>query len=512
MKKKLCLIIACCMVLTLGACTDPQDPTETTAAPTTEPMQETTQPTAEPTTEPTVEPTTEPDPVYNDSLLSELTVDSTVPGQEEVPLSFRIPQLVDDTPDAAALNELLASRIADFEEGRTQFKTIQWRNYWNGPQVSLILEQHHCMTDDIEYDAYTYDFAQGMSIENEDLISAMHLGYDDVLWMVRHAAENYYDGLSAEMQESLGADAHRMVSRAKTLSYDNLDPDSMPLYVGQNGKLHAIMDIGYTSGSGATKQDLVLEPMPTSALPKAATSSNVQAVYRLNEIILVFEYTAKGNIEPNQEYRVNGLSGVYQDMQIASLGPDGDEYLVLLNDMGRVTVCNLTQGAAINGRFYAAPLLRPFEPVEKLEKSEDGKLVFVTESGKRIDAYEEISYTMDSMNSYPWNRSWGHDTDDGYYGAATQVNEDGATVFSWDRNGEVIAGGRMVYDGMDEYGLRYHVIADPALGDEGIYQLTISAPVKPVNPDDCKLSLYQVSGDREGLLINENPAEFYEMP
>lgn len=70
MKKLIALLLACAMLLTLGACG--KEPVETEPA-TTEPVVETTmEPTTEPTTAPTTEPTTEPAPVYTNPLTGEV--------------------------------------------------------------------------------------------------------------------------------------------------------------------------------------------------------------------------------------------------------------------------------------------------------------------------------------------------------------------------------------------------------------------------------------------------------
>lgn len=508
MKKLLCLMIAFGMVLTFGACTDPQNPTQTTAPAETG---------AAETTAASV--TTEPAQLYDDSLLSELLMDETLPGDSGFHAVYKFPQILDDTPDAQAFNDRFAEIITAFRAGQAEYDRIQWTHYWNGPLVSFVLEQKLPGEEQHNYRAYTYDFSQGMLLENADLLSKLDISFDSALRMLFHAAEDAFDSAPAPQP---GSGLDKIKNRAMTLSYRNLDLDRLPLYLGENNTLHAIAEIASPAGWNTRLEDLVLEPMDGPSM--TAEGDHVKATMEDNRVTLVFtdpgdrgEALFGSRIAYDTEYPVSGLFGSYREMQIVQIGSDGDQYLCLLNDHGRVTVCNLTEGAFLGGSFCGMPLLGPSDPVTTMQRADHSEgggydFHFITDTGEWVDPLEELTVLMEIAMSDVWQQSWMVDKENDSYWIDIRSDGNGGLRFSLNNSEKTFAEGPVAYDGIDGYGVRFRVHTDPALGGEGGYVLAVDSPFRAMNPDDCLMYVFRIYGDSLGVLNEYNPTEFYQLP
>ena len=133
-------------------------------------------------------------------------------------LNIHVPQLVCDSPDAAALNEELAAMYAaeykDYEsdpdaevpQGEECSQTeINWDAYWYGDCVSLVMRSHDYDDAPWYYSGWCFDFATGQQVSVAEMLQRMGLDPDAVQQqMLREAMQTfdrdmaqggYYEGL-----------------------------------------------------------------------------------------------------------------------------------------------------------------------------------------------------------------------------------------------------------------------------------------------------------------------------
>ena len=104
-------------------------------------------------------------------------------------LSIHVPQLVCDSPDAAALNEELAAMYAaeymDYEsypdaevpQGEECSQTeINWDAYWYGDCVSLVMRSHDYDDAPWYYSGWCFDFATGRQVSVAEMLQRMGAG------------------------------------------------------------------------------------------------------------------------------------------------------------------------------------------------------------------------------------------------------------------------------------------------------------------------------------------------
>jgi hypothetical protein len=115
-----------------------------------------------------------------DRITDQWSLEKTVRGEMigVMKLSIHVPQLVCDSPDAAALNEELAAMYVaeykDYEsypdaevpqgEESPQTEIINWDAYWYGDCVSLVIRSHDYDDAPWYYSGWCFDFATGKQV------------------------------------------------------------------------------------------------------------------------------------------------------------------------------------------------------------------------------------------------------------------------------------------------------------------------------------------------------------
>ncbi len=121
-------------------------------------------------------------------------------------LSIHVPQLVCDSPDAAALNEELAAMYvaeykdyesdpdAEVPQGEESPQTeINWDAYWYGDCVSLVMRSRDYDEAPWYYSGWCFDFATGKRLTTAEMLQHMGLDPDEVQAQVQRQAMQAFD-------------------------------------------------------------------------------------------------------------------------------------------------------------------------------------------------------------------------------------------------------------------------------------------------------------------------------
>ena len=153
-------------------------------------------------------------------------------------LSIHVPQLVCDSPDAAALNDELAAMYAaeymDYEsdpdaevpQGEECSQTeINWDAYWYGDCVSLVMRSHDYDDAPWYYSGWCFDFATGRRLTTAELLQRMGLDPDEVQAQVYRQAMQAFDREMAQgaYYEGLRSGGELSQMRMDTLEYNELE-------------------------------------------------------------------------------------------------------------------------------------------------------------------------------------------------------------------------------------------------------------------------------------------------
>lgn len=193
-------------------------------------------------------------------------------------LSIHVPQLVCDSPDAAALNDELAAMYAaeymDYEsypdaevpQGEECSQTeINWDAYWYGDCVSLVMRSRDYDDAPWYYSGWCFDFATGRQITTAEMLQRMGLDPDEVQAQVQRQAMQAFDREMAQgaYYEGLRLGGNLSEMRMGTLEYNELE--NLCLLLPQQDRL--VLRGKYCSETDWGWQQLDVEIPLTSAAP-----------------------------------------------------------------------------------------------------------------------------------------------------------------------------------------------------------------------------------------------------
>ena len=192
-------------------------------------------------------------------------------------LSIHVPQLVCDSPDAAALNEELAAMYvaeykdyesdpdAEVPQGEECSQTeINWDAYWYGDCVSLVMRSHDYDDAPWYYSGWCFDFATGRQITTAEMLQHMGLDPDEVQAQVQRQAMQTFDREMAQgaYYEGLRLGGELSQMRMDTLEYNELE--NLCLLLPEQDQL--VLRGKYSCEEGWQQLDMELS-LPTADTP-----------------------------------------------------------------------------------------------------------------------------------------------------------------------------------------------------------------------------------------------------
>ena len=176
-----------------------------------------------------------------DRITDQWSLEKTVRGEMigVMKLSIHVPQLVCDSPDAAALNEELAAMyVAEYKEYESypdaevpqgeespQTEIINWDAYWYGDCVSLVMRSRDYDDAPWYYSGWCFDFATGRRLTTAEMLQHMGLDPDEVQAQVQRQAMQAFDREMAQgaYYEGLRSGGNLSEMRMRTLEYNELE-------------------------------------------------------------------------------------------------------------------------------------------------------------------------------------------------------------------------------------------------------------------------------------------------
>ena len=216
-----------------------------------------------------------------DRITDQWSLEKTVRGEMigVMKLSIHVPQLVCDSPDAAALNEELAAMYVaeykDYEsypdaevpqgEESPQTEIINWDAYWYGDCVSLVIRRRDYDDAPWYYSGWCFDFATGKRLTTAEMLQHMGLDPDEVQAQVQRQAMKTFDREMAQgaYYEGLRSGGNLSEMRMGTLEYNALE--NLCLLLPQQDRL--VLRGKYCSETDWGWQQLDVEIPLTSAAP-----------------------------------------------------------------------------------------------------------------------------------------------------------------------------------------------------------------------------------------------------
>ena len=432
---------------------------------------------------------------YNDRLIEDKVFegDFKEDGDMEntIPYKYHIPQIRADNKEVQEFNEQVMSIARSAESSEyLYYDDVSWSSCWNGSLLSLVLEMHYPFQKNAEYMTCNYDFEEERFLTNEELLERAGTTEKEFLKSLRRAVAKKIDNDNEKLLRTYRECGENLLDmRAQTLSENNLDPDTLPLYLDEKGRPCAAVIFATPAGAG-TYNDIVTPVTGKDGVHKKKTCEFVTAELSNNEVKLTFKDTGLAGlfmpdslVKFGKEYKVRGLYGTYTDMALGFIGNGGFMYMCLLDDEGRITVCDIMNGVDSGARFIA---MGPFYTLKNIKsfrtESDDGgsSIYAVDDDGEEYDLYGYIAEAERQLHPLMENSTWAYDN--GIYWL--NMEDSGNMRLSWDSAKGAFADGNFYYLGMTEKGMVY-----------GFYLVSGTEPVYGTLTLECHTTCYAPEGD-----------------
>ena len=274
-----------------------------------------------------------------DRITDQWSLEKTVRGEMigVMKLSIHVPQLVCDSPDAAALNEELAAMYVaeykDYEsypdaevpqgEENPQTEIINWDAYWYGDCVSLVVRSRYGGTAPWRYSGWCFDFATGQQITVAEMLQRMGLDPDTVQEQVQRLAMQAFDREMAQgaYYEGLRLGGELSQMRMDTLEYNELE--NLCLLLPQQDQL--VLRGKYSREEGWQQLDMELSLPPADTPVLTDTYDGVQVQMEGTQATITLRPAPKTDqwgtdlnvwVEQEHSYPILGAYNEYVDVCI----------------------------------------------------------------------------------------------------------------------------------------------------------------------------------------------------
>ena len=272
-----------------------------------------------------------------DRITDQFALEKTVRGEMigVLKLNIHVPQLVCDSPDAAALNEELAAMYAaeymDYEsypdaevpqsEDCAQVE-IGWDAYWYGDCVSLVMRSHDYEDAPWYYSGWCFDFATGKRLTTAELLQRMGLDPDEVQTQVYRQAMQAFDREMAQgaYYEGLRLGGELSQMRMDTLEYNELE--NLCLLLPEQDQL--VLRGKYSCEEGWQQLDMELSLPPADTPVLTDTYDGVQVQLEGTQATITLSPAPKTDqwgdigirVEQEHSYPILGAYNEYVDVCI----------------------------------------------------------------------------------------------------------------------------------------------------------------------------------------------------
>ena len=349
--------------------------------------------------------------------------------------SFHVPQIEDDTADAAAINQEIASTYGEIakvclESIRNKeppyCSSVEYESFRSGGVLTLVLKYAYFYDGFEGYATYIYGTAKGMRLSNRDILEMQDMTEAEYLSALRRAAAKDFDDAYhagwGELEE-LHSSGYRELRRW-TLSEQNLNLN-LPLYL-DDGVLHVIAPIGSIAGADYLSRDLTLKAEEDADHVEIAQLGDYLTVKRRGSRItlrvqqtprleaLLGEYGLI-NVDAglyDKDLTVNGLYGSYTKILCGEIGEADEPFLFLLTREGRVDYIDVLP--CLRGGYFCGggPLLGLANVKDLTHSSADGlpDICAVTQYGDQMGLWDIVSYQrytmVDGLLNCDWSGGW----------------------------------------------------------------------------------------------------------
>ncbi len=312
--------------------------------------------------------------VYDNSLIEEYISKSGKYDNGEYEYLYKVPRLKSDSKDAKEINAIIDKDIRKDIDGvnseseylSVKYYNINWKSYWNGSIVSLVINKKMIGGEVEDYLVFTYDYKTNKRLNDEEILKHVGITKEEFLEKARAQVARDFDVRRRYQldDESIANYYKRQLPiRALEVSEVALNDDKVKIYLNKNGidmisKAYSIeMPMGINMIHKIKldeKEDFVTKEVSNEYV-KATLKDNKVFVSFINKEYANSHFRDKNEfLEVGKEYKVDGVYSKYNNINLGFDRYDYYPYIVLTTDKGTLELVNLA--GARYGLISAVPV------------------------------------------------------------------------------------------------------------------------------------------------------------
>ncbi len=305
---------------------------------------------------------------------------------KDIPYSYRIPEIMSDSPDAERINREIEntvlktakSALLDIRSKNSpKEKYIDYEATFKDDIVSIVIDG-----DIPQKYIYNFDFSKNKALSSSELLTALNIEEEDFTKSLKSSVLNLFDADEGVKE------------KAASLSKKNLSLQNVDVYLHDEA-LNAKVLVS-KGGGNILNEYIMVNPLSENIL-KEVVCKNVSAKLEENRAEITFlekdEQNMSSLLELNTPYEVEGLFDTYRDIYLFDDEHSENLALFLISDEGEITFCDIFSSAKCGNRFFAEDKIGGLKGVTALRQGEiSGRKTVIAskENGEETDLYEHI--------------------------------------------------------------------------------------------------------------------------
>ena len=360
----------------------------------------------------------------------------------EFKYDYKAPQIVDDTEDAKAINELIESMYEyvnnvvakaketgsasedDVNNMSRESYFLSYECYWNDSVASIVLTQPNYMEELTPYMVFNYDFETGKQLNSYQVLDKKGISMEQFVEDIRRAVvyetdnslKNFFKGeIPIGNQDKItDENIYDMYARYLIMRSDNMHSNNvnelMPIYMDDKGELKAIVnvfDMGLIGNhvsvlSGVPIKNYNINERSDDSLYVESREDGIYIIVnesvwaqRLSELV--------PSLEVGKEYKINGANKNYCDAAVSWVGNGMQPYVLLISDDGMAAYVDVELGILSDYMSLVEPMIGIYD-LKNFERSQESNVVMAENQAGELVNVDEVLYLATTAKSDNFER------------------------------------------------------------------------------------------------------------
>ncbi len=320
--------------------------------------------------------------VYDNSLIEEYITKKGAYDKGEYEYLYQVPRLKSDSEDAKKINAIIDKDIrkdiddvsSESEYLSVKYYNINWKSYWNGSVVSLVINKKMIGGEVEDYLVFNYDFKTGKQLSKEDVLKKAGITKEEFIQKAKAQVARDFDArreYQTDDESVANYYTRQLPTRALEVSEVNLESDGILIYLKDKNINMISKAYSIEMPMGINEVHTVQTNSDFKYFHNGITDKYLKVVLEKNRVFVTFldekyvnsHFRDKNTfVEVGKDYEVQGTYSNYKNINLVFDRYDYYPYVVLTTDKGTLELINVT------GARYGALSSVPVPGIKNVSK------------------------------------------------------------------------------------------------------------------------------------------------